>query len=97
MTVLFCAGNCPRVISVSAVPGGNPIALADPKNWAVNYVTCPSCERSWCDRCHTKLGADRCPDCHQTFTRHYVPDAGAAPAGGRRSRWAKLFKSGGHT
>jgi hypothetical protein len=62
MAVLSCAGNCPRLISESNQPGGNPVAVADPKNWAVDYVECVTCGIAWCDSCHAELGLDRCPD-----------------------------------
>jgi hypothetical protein len=49
------------LISVSAVPGGNPVAKNDPENWAVTYGRCALCNASWCDRCMAKLGAPECP------------------------------------
>lgn len=56
-----CAGGCGRWISISVIPGGNPTALADPVNWAVDYAACTSCRTMLCDRCRTALGAATCP------------------------------------
>jgi hypothetical protein len=53
MPVFTCSsGHCSRWISVSAIPGGNPTALADPERWATDYVRCAGCKRYLCDRCH---------------------------------------------
>lgn len=105
MTVRSCAGNCPRLISVSAVPGGNLHALADPKHWAVNYVECTSCSMTWCDRCHTKLGSDVCPTCGVTFVHHFVaagpaapsPATDTTPAASPRRGWPRRLRSDGST
>ena len=40
MAVRRCAGDCGRIISISVIPGGNPTALADPRNWAVDHAAC---------------------------------------------------------
>ena len=72
MAVRSCAGNCERLISISAVAGGNPVALAEPDVWAVDYAECPSCGKTWCDRCQRKLGLDSCPDCGARLREHYT-------------------------
>lgn len=55
MPVMNCTGpDCGRLISVSAIPGGNPTALADPEHWAVQWRHCKSCGKYWCDRCWQK-------------------------------------------
>jgi hypothetical protein len=57
MAVAVCAGaRCQRLISISAIPGGNPVALADPERWATKYVRCQKCGKFFCDRCLKKLG-----------------------------------------
>jgi hypothetical protein len=68
------------MVSVSAVPGGNPVAKDDPENWAMEYGRCPTCNAHWCDRCLAKLSAPKCPKDAATFTRHGpVPLQPAAP------------------
>ncbi|MCC6526269.1 MAG: hypothetical protein IT373_26720 [Polyangiaceae bacterium] len=56
MPVFGCSGTqpCDRMISVSAVPGGNPAALADPEGYANVWTFCPSCKAYTCDRCLPK-------------------------------------------
>jgi len=55
MPVMNCAGpDCSRLISVSAIPGGNPTALAEPEHWAVQWRHCKTCHKYWCDRCWQK-------------------------------------------
>lgn len=51
MPLSYCAGTCGRMISISAIPGGNPEALAHPETFAVHYVACTRCRKLWCDRC----------------------------------------------
>lgn len=74
MPVLQCAG-CPRLISVSSVPGGNPVAKANPEQWSVVHTRCPGCGVSLCDRC-APASARRCKACGAA-----LPSAG----GGRLS------------
>jgi hypothetical protein len=68
MPVFTCSGpDCPRLISVSSVPGGNPAALADPEGFAVEYLQCRACKKYFCDRSLVKLGTSMtetsCPGC----------------------------------
>lgn len=68
MAVYYCSGwSCPRMISVSTVRGGNPVALRDPEHFAVEYFTCEDCKTMFCDRCGAAKGGlfsrPRCPDC----------------------------------
>lgn len=79
MTVGLCAGNCERLISISAVREGNPVALAEPDVWAVNYAECPSCKKTWCDRCQRKHDLDSCPDCGTGLREHHVAE-GPSPS-----------------
>lgn len=60
MSVATCH-HCGRMISISMIPGGNPVALEDPERWATSYASCPLCHRAYCDRC---MAADPlCQDC----------------------------------
>ena len=61
MTVGMCA-KCGKLISISNLPGGNPIALADPDHWAVAYGVCERCGGSFCDKC-IESNAGKCPEC----------------------------------
>ncbi len=65
MTVLRCSGyGCERLISVSAVPGGNPAANRDPEGFATIFLTCQDCGSHYCDRCvkraRTRFRGPRC-------------------------------------
>lgn len=55
------------MISVSAIPGGNPTAKADPESFAVEWLRCPACGPYWCDRCGPKEASiaqgRKCPRC----------------------------------
>lgn len=62
------------MISVSSIPGGNPVAKNDPENWAVGYGRCDTCKAHWCDRCLAKLAPPECPDCKKPFTRFGLVD-----------------------
>ncbi|MFO0596532.1 MAG: hypothetical protein U0228_14545 [Myxococcaceae bacterium] len=67
-------------MSVSAIPGGNPTALAEPDKWALNYGKCPTCNAHWCEHCMAKLAAPECPKDKVKFTMHGpVPLAAPAP------------------
>ncbi|MET7398989.1 tetratricopeptide repeat protein [Dactylosporangium sp. NPDC005572] len=65
--ILACSGwGCNRLISVSSVPGGNPVARADPEHYAMQFQICPDCHKNFCDRCVPKgrlFSAARCRDC----------------------------------
>ena len=55
MPVFFCSGpGCERMISVSAIPGGNPTALAEPEKFAIVHRRCSACSHRFCDRCVEK-------------------------------------------
>lgn len=60
MPVMSCAGTapCKRFVSVSAVPGGNPSAKADPERFASEWTRC-TCGKYTCDRCLQRQG-DKC-------------------------------------
>ncbi|MCU0688089.1 MAG: TerB family tellurite resistance protein [Polyangiaceae bacterium] len=62
MPVAYCSGRepCDRLISISAVPGGNPAAKADPDAYASEWGLC-SCGSYTCDRClQRQQGRCRC-------------------------------------
>ena len=82
MPVYTCSGpECPRLISVSAIPGGSPAALADPEGFAVTYLQCRTCKKYFCDRSLTKLGlgmqSTQCPSCQGPL---FNPNAATATA-----------------
>lgn len=56
MPVMMCgaAASCPRLISVSAVPGGNPAAKEEPDIYASEWTRCVECSTYTCDRCLRK-------------------------------------------
>lgn len=93
MPVMNCAGQCGRLISVSAIPGGNPTALADPEHWAVQWRHCKTCGKYWCDRCWSKYPSitqqQLCPNDGKSLigpsTDHAInmvmPKPAAVPAG----------------
>lgn len=98
MAMRRCAGDCGRMISISAIPGGNPTALADPRNWAVDYAACTTCRTMLCDRCVTALGAAVCPADGGTLRQVRVSPPPAVPAvsgppSEPRSRWWKPGRS----
>jgi tetratricopeptide (TPR) repeat protein len=64
--ILSCSGwSCSRLISVSDVPGGNPVARDDPEHYSIDFLICPDCHSAFCDRCvpRSPLHAARCKDC----------------------------------
>lgn len=61
MPVLECAA-CPRLISISRVPGGNPVARADPAKWSVLHTRCTGCGAHLCDGCAPASARD-CQAC----------------------------------
>src|SRR5688572_25793269 len=66
MPVFYCSGaGCQRMISVSAIPGGNPTALAEPDKFAIVHRRCSGCGKRFCDRCMEKdeLKSGSCAAC----------------------------------
>jgi tetratricopeptide (TPR) repeat protein len=64
--VLSCSGwSCTRLISVSDVPGGNPVARHDPEHFSAAFLVCPDCHATFCDRCvpRSPFHAARCKEC----------------------------------
>lgn len=63
MTVLMCHGwACQRLISVTDLPGGNPVVAAEPEAWAETWSVCRDCRVPFCDRCVVPRQG-RCADC----------------------------------
>ncbi|MCB9595812.1 MAG: hypothetical protein H6719_24030 [Sandaracinaceae bacterium] len=75
-------------MSISAIPGGSPVALADPEGYASSYLVCGGCHDHTCDRCAKKappIGPHTpCPKCGGALRWEGVPlpDAGGAGAFG---------------
>jgi hypothetical protein len=61
MPIGMCAG-CSRMISISRLPGGNPIARQYPDMYAAEYAKCDRCNKTYCDRCVANAGG-KCPGC----------------------------------
>ncbi|MCB9594843.1 MAG: hypothetical protein H6719_19130 [Sandaracinaceae bacterium] len=84
MPVFSCSRGCPRLISVSAIPGGSPVALADPEGYAVSYLDCAGCHTKTCDRCARKnpqlAAGSGCPKCGKPLAWAGVPLPGGAAA-----------------
>jgi hypothetical protein len=62
MRVVPCSGEkpCSRQISISQVPGGNPVANANPEVYAASWTRC-ACGAYTCDRClAAQSGKCRC-------------------------------------
>ena len=59
MTVAIC-NRCSKLISLSLIPEGNPVALKD-HHWAATYRSCDVCGQLYCEKCSeiTPL----CPGC----------------------------------
>lgn len=52
MPVLGCGNEgCATQISLSKVPGGNPVVMLFPENWASAVYRCGSCNKVLCDKC----------------------------------------------
>src|SRR5262249_46665907 len=49
--MVSCCSHCPRLISVSMIAGGHPVALADPETWSLSSRVCDECGALFCDRC----------------------------------------------
>src|SRR5688572_11245640 len=60
MTVATCR-RCGIFISVSWIPGGNPVALEDPEHWATAYRPCEVCGQLYCGQCSSI--EPLCPEC----------------------------------
>jgi hypothetical protein len=58
MAVAGCCA-CGKLISLSVIPGGNPVAKEI--GWATSWVACPDCARARCGACAAL--DPRCPDC----------------------------------
>jgi hypothetical protein len=50
------------MISISLLPGGNPVARQYPDMFAAEYARCDRCNKTYCDRCVANAGG-KCPGC----------------------------------
>lgn len=66
MTINICP-TCNRFISLSAIPGGNPVAKENPDTMAMHYAKCENCGLIHCDRCVEKNNF-YCPNCGYKVT-----------------------------
>jgi len=67
---------CSKLISISKVPGGNPVALANPGLWATNYQSCSYCKRMFCEDCVSIIeevfnGVTKCPYCYASISEEF--------------------------
>ncbi|WP_007507897.1 tetratricopeptide repeat protein [Pseudofrankia sp. EUN1h] len=72
MAVYYCSTNfCDRLISVSVIPGGNPVARANPGSFAGQHMICGDCKRRFCYQCVQAkarwFDAALCPRCLGTL------------------------------
>ncbi|CAM3035094.1 tetratricopeptide repeat protein [Saccharomonospora xinjiangensis] len=84
MTVGSCVGwGCGRLVSMTELRQANPVALAEPEAWAVEFRICVDCKSTLCDRCARKRGGRlRGPSC---------PRCAGRMVDGRR-RWSRVFE-----
>lgn len=82
MSVYGCATpDCARMISESILPGGSPVALADPERWSLFGFFCPSCKTLLCDRCATRrIGVCACGQSLQMSIRPRPSETAAGDA-----------------
>lgn len=67
MSINICP-TCNRLISLSAIPGGNPVGKEEnPDTIAIYYARCEKCGYIHCDRCVEKNNG-RCPNCGNKVT-----------------------------
>ncbi|MFD0724251.1 DUF4253 domain-containing protein [Lysobacter brunescens] len=98
MTVYGCATpDCKRMISSSIVPGGSPIAHANPEQWSLFGFSCGACNAMRCDRCAIRsIGACGCGQSLRIAIRPRPPEDGdasstAVPASGTDDERAHAF------
>lgn len=87
MTVHACA-KCARSISISALSGGNPVALANADQFSLDYGVCKVCKPKglfrkvvphYCDRCIAQSA--KCPQCGSTLDVTRIPFAARGSLG----------------
>lgn len=80
MPVGMC-GSCRRFISISLVPGGNPMAITHPDLFAATYAMCDRCHKPFCDQCVANAGG-KCPECGKRLELQGPPpgEANVPPA-----------------
>lgn len=65
MTIIGCHG-CHMCISISIMPGGNPLAKANPDKFTIKYGRCGRCGRTYCDKCIMSKH-NKCPGCGRSI------------------------------
>jgi len=61
MSVCACK-SCGKLISLSAIPGSNPVAQKVPQTWANGFEQCPECGEAFCFECFVKSNfCSACP------------------------------------
>jgi hypothetical protein len=66
MSINICP-TCNRLISLSAIPGGNPVARENPDVMTMYYARCEKCDYIHCARCVEKNNGC-CPKCGNKVT-----------------------------
>lgn len=94
MAVSICLeAGCGRMISLSALPGGNPVALANPERWAVLHAFCGLCGRCMCDRCIARRGLPvselRCVACGGHYRVEDLEKNAAIVRGSVEAAWQR--------
>ncbi|WP_194898608.1 tetratricopeptide repeat protein [Catenulispora pinisilvae] len=85
--LLKCTGeNCERLLSVSRIPGGNPVVAQSPELVTADFLLCADCGAGLCDRCLAgKTGLFSQPQCAVCGGEMRKPDiAKLLPPPGRR-------------
>lgn len=74
--LLKCTGeSCERMLSVSRIPGGNPVAAQNPELVSVDFLLCADCGAGLCDRCLAgKTGLFSQPQCVRCGGEMRKPD-----------------------
>lgn len=75
---LGMCGSCGKMISISRLPGGNPIAQRYPDMFAASFGRCDRCGRTYCDVCISN-SAGKCPECGKRIDVQAPPPGEAAP------------------
>ena len=98
MAVYGCSlPDCKRMISSSIVPGGSPVAHANPTQWSLFGFSCSACKAMHCDRCAIRsVGACACGHSLRLTIRPLPPEDGdaastAVPASGSDDERMRTF------
>ncbi len=92
MALAMCAG-CSKMLSISRLPGGNPMAKAYPDMFALAYGTCDRCDKRYCDQCIGSAGG-KCPGCGKRLAIEGPPPGETAELPENYKRLLKDLDSG---